>query len=110
MQRSLPEMNAEVKAGKVPFQVFAVHRGGQHEKAVKIIEGKDAKDQDWNLNFVWSSKEFDKWIGLKGLPSYYLIDKNAKVRAVVLGHPKETMETMKWLADEIEKRDNNKKS
>ncbi len=104
MQRSLPEMNAEVKAGKVPFQVFAVHRGGEHDKAKKIISGKDAKDQDWGLDFVWSTKAFDKWIGLKGVPSYYLIDTNAKVRAVIVGHPKGSLETLKWLAEQIEQR------
>jgi hypothetical protein len=105
VQRSLPDMNATVKAGKFPYQVFALHRGGEDEKAKKQIAGKDKKGQDWSLDFVWSSKAFDKWIGLKALPSYYILDKNAKVRAFIEGHPTGTMETLKWLVSEIEKRD-----
>ena len=94
-----------MKAGKIPFQVFALHRGGEHEKAKKIIAGKDKNGLDWTLDFVWSNRDFEKWIGLKALPSYYIVDKNAHVRAVIVGHLKGTFDTIKWLITEVEKRD-----
>ncbi len=104
MQRSLPEMNALAHEKKLPFPAYAFHRGGENEKAVKIIDGKDANGKDWALDFVWSTPEFEKQFGgIKGLPSYYLIDKEGRARAVLKGHPKDTIGTLKWLAEEIEK-------
>jgi hypothetical protein len=103
VQRSLPEMNEAKSEGKLPFQMFALHRGGDNPKARKIIDGKDANGKDWSLDFVWSSPDFEKKIGLKGLPSYYLVDKTGRVRALFKGHPAGSLETLKWLASEIEK-------
>lgn len=105
MQRSLPEMNKEKRAGKVPFPVYALHRGGEHDKAKKIIAGKNAMGEEWNLDFLWSTPEFEKQLGgVKGLPSYYLIGPDGRVRAMLKGHPKNMMETLLWLQSEIEKR------
>jgi hypothetical protein len=104
VQRSLPEMNQAKKDTQLNFQVFAFHRGGEKPQAVKIIKGKDAKGKDWALDFVWSSKDFEKQLGgVVGLPSYYIIDSQARLRGVVKGHSKETMSTVKWLVDEIGK-------
>ncbi len=104
MRRSLPEMNALKHENKLPFPVFAFHRGGSHEKAVKIVDGKDANGKDWLLDFVWSTPEFEKQLGgVKGLPSYYVVDKSGRVRAVIKGHPEDVIGTLRWLAEEIEK-------
>jgi hypothetical protein len=105
VQRSLPEMNKEKREGKVPFPVYALHRGGKNDKAVKIISEKNALGEDWNLDFLWSTPEFEKQFGgVKGLPSYYLIGPDGRVRAVIKGHPKNTMETLIWLNSELDKR------
>ncbi len=105
MQRSLPEMNKEKREGKLPFPVYALHRGGEHDKAKKIIAEKNAMGEEWNLDFLWSTPEFEKQLGgVKGLPSYYLIGPDGRVRAVLKGHPKNTLETLVWLQGEIEKR------
>lgn len=111
MQRSLPEMNQAKKDNKLNFQVFAFHRGGEKPQAVKIIQGKDARGKDWALDFVWSSPDFEKQLGgVKGLPSYYVIDSQARVRGVVKGHNKETLSTLKWIVDEIGKRQSSTES
>ena len=105
MQRSLPEMNREKMEGKIPFQVFALHRGGKHEKGEKIIAEKSKLGDDWVLDFLWSTPDFEKQFGgVKGLPSYYLIGPDGRVRAVVKGQSKNTLETLVWLRDQIEKR------
>jgi hypothetical protein len=105
VQRSLPEMNREKREGKLPFPVYALHRGGPNDKAVKIINGKNAFGEDWDLDFLWSTPEFEKELGgVKGLPSYYLIGPDGRVRAIIKGHPKDTVETLIWLQNEIEKR------
>ena len=105
MQRSLPEMNRAKIEGKVPFQVFALHRGGEHEKGKKIISEKSKLGDEWALDFLWSTPEFEKQLGgVKGLPSYYLIGPDGRVRAIMKGHPKGTLETLVWLRDQIEKR------
>lgn len=102
MQRSLPEMNEAKKNHQLPFQLFAFHRGGENPKAVKIIQNKNAKGEDWLLDFVWSNKDFEKQLGgVKGLPSYYVIDSAGRVRAVLKGHSKDTLQTLKWLTDQI---------
>jgi hypothetical protein len=104
VQRSLPEMNQAQKDKQLNFQVFAFHRGGEKPQAVKIINGKDAKGKAWALTFVWSSPDFEKQLGgVKGLPSYYIIDSQARVRGVVKGHSKDTLATVKWLVTEIQK-------
>ena len=91
--------------GKVPFPVYALHRGGEHEKAVKIISDKSKLGHDWVVDFLWSTPEFEKQFGgVKGLPSYYLVGSDGRVRAVLKGHPKNTLETLLWLRDEMEKR------
>ncbi len=105
MQRSLPEMNKGKREGKVPFPVYALHRGGEQEKAKKIIAEKNAMGEEWNLDFLWSTPEFEKQLGgVKGLPSYYLIGPDGRVRAMLKGQPKNTLETLLWLQGEIEKR------
>ena len=105
MQRSLPEMNKLKLDNKLPFPLYALHRGGQHEKADKILAGKSALGDEWKLDFLWSTPEFEKQFGgVKGLPSYYLIGPDGRVRAIFKGHPKGTLETLVWLRDEIEKR------
>jgi hypothetical protein len=104
VQRSLPEMNALKAENEIPFQFFAFHRGGEADKAKEIIQGKDAKGNEWNIDFVWSTKEFEQWLGVSGLPSYYLIDKQGRARALIAGHPDDMMATLVWLAEEIEKR------
>lgn len=105
MQRSLPEMNQAITEGTLPFRAYALHRGGEHEKARKIVDGKDTKGREWKVDFVWSSKEFEKQFGeVKGLPSYYVIDSAGRVRAVIKGHSKKTMQTLEWLVAEIGKR------
>jgi hypothetical protein len=104
VQRSLPEMNEANAQKKLPFPAYAFHRGGQHEKADKILAGKDAKGNEWTLDFVWSTPEFEKQFGgIKGLPSYYLIDKKGFVKAVIKGHPKDTLGTLAWLAEQLDK-------
>jgi hypothetical protein len=104
VQRSLPEMNQAKKDHQLNFQIFAFHRGGEKPQAVKIINGKDARGKDWALDFVWSSSAFEKQLGgVVGLPSYYVIDSQARVRGVVKGHSKDTLATLKWLVDEISK-------
>jgi hypothetical protein len=106
VQRSLPEMNQAKKDKQINFQVYAFHRGGEKPQAVKIINGKDAKGKDWALDFVWSSPAFEKQLGgVRGLPSYYVVDSHARVRGVVKGHSEGTMATVKWLVEEIGKRD-----
>ena len=105
MQRSLPEMNEAKTKGTLPFRVYALHRGGEHEKARKIVEGKDAKGRPWVLDFVWSTPAFEKRLGgVMGLPSYYVLDAQGRVRAVIKGHTKHTLETLAWLVKEVEKR------
>ena len=106
MQRSLPEMNETIiQKKKLPYRFYALHRGGEHEKARKIVDGKDVKGRGWALEFVWSSKEFEKqFIEVKGLPSYYVLDPDGCVRAIIKGHTKRTLETLAWLVGEIEKR------
>ncbi|MBU0509434.1 hypothetical protein KKH27_11455 [bacterium] len=105
MQRSLPEMNKALTEGTFDFRVFVFHRGGEHEKARKIVEGKDANDREWKVDFVWSSDTFEKQLGgVKGLPSYYVLDSTGRVRAMIKGHAKDTLETLRWLIGEIEKR------
>lgn len=105
MQRSLPEMNAMVTDKKLPFNVYAFHRGGEKEQAVKVISGPDKLGKEWRLDFVWSTPEFERQFGgIRGLPTYYVIDKSGRARAVLKGHPKDTEETLKWLVAEIEKR------
>lgn len=105
MQRSLPELNAAIHEHKLPYRVYALHRGGEHEKARKIIDGKDTKNREWVVDFVWSSKEFEDQLGgVVGLPSYYLMDRDGRVRAMIKGHSKGTHETLLWLMEEIAKR------
>jgi hypothetical protein len=104
VQRSLPEMNRAKMENKVPFQVFALHRGGKNEKGEKIIADKSKLGDAWVLDFLWSTPEFEKQFGgVKGLPSYYLVGSDGRVRAVLKGHSKNTMETLTWLRDQIEK-------
>jgi hypothetical protein len=104
VQRSLPEMNQAIIEKSLPFRAYAFHRGGENPKAKKIIAGKDAKGHAWALTFVWSSPEFEKQIGgVRGLPSYYVMDKTGRVRAVIKGHSKDTLETLKWLITEMDK-------
>ena len=101
MQRSLPEMNEAKQAGNLPFQIYAFHRGGDHPKARKIIEGKDANGWAWALDFIWSTPAFEKQLGgVKGLPSYYVLDAQGHVRGVVKGHNKNTLATLKWLVEQ----------
>jgi len=108
VQRSLPEMNKLHEEGKLPCKVYALHRGGENEKARKIISGKDAKGRAWTLDFLWSTTNFEKQLGgVKGLPSYYVLDGQARVRAMLKGHSKTTMSTLEWLIDQI-KQDNGK--
>jgi hypothetical protein len=103
VQRSLPEMNAAKIEGMLPFRAYALHRGGEHEKARKIVAGKDAKGRDWSLDFIWSSRDFEKQFGeVKGLPSYYILDREGRVRAVIKGHTKRTLETLDWLVKQID--------
>jgi hypothetical protein len=104
VQRSLPEMNALKSENKLPFRLYAMHRGGANDKARKIIAGNDAKGKPWTLDFVWSSKEFEQQLagGVKGLPSYYVVDRAGRVRAVVKGHSKDTVETLKWLIAQVD--------
>lgn len=105
MQRSLPEMNQAITEGTLGFRTYAFHRGGEHEKARKIIEGKDAQGREWNVDFVWSTEQFEKQLGgVKGLPSYYVLDAAGRVRAMIKGHAKDTLGTLRWLIAEIEKR------
>jgi hypothetical protein len=106
VQRSLPEMNKLHAEGKLPFKIFALHRGGENEKARKIIAGKDAKGRAWTLDFLWSTKDFEKQLGgVKGLPSYYVLDSEGRVRAVIKGHSKTTISTLDWLIEQIKKDD-----
>jgi hypothetical protein len=106
VQRSLPEMNQLQAEGKLPFKVVALHRGGENEKARKIIAGKDAKGRAWTLDFLWSTKDFEKQLGgVKGLPSYYVLDGSGRVRAVIKGHSKTTISTLEWLMEQIKKTD-----
>ncbi len=106
MQRSLPEMNAARRDNKLPFRAFALHRGGEKPQARKIIDNKNAKGEDWVLEFVWSTPEFEQQLGgVKGLPSYYVLDSAGRIRAVIKGHSKDTLETLAWLIDEIAQRD-----
>jgi hypothetical protein len=101
VQRSLPEMNEAKKSGQLNFQVFAFHRGGEHPRGKKIIAGKDAHGKEWALDFVWSSPEFEKQLGgVKGLPSYYILDAQGRVRGVIKGHTKTTLATLKWLVEQ----------
>lgn len=99
-------MNRAKIEGKVPFPVYALHRGGKHEKGEKIIADKSHELGDnWVIDFLWSTPEFEKQFGgVKGLPSYYLVGPDGRVRAVIKGHPQNTLETLIWLRDEIEKR------
>jgi hypothetical protein len=107
VQRSLPEMNEAKQKGKLSYPVYALHRGGEHEKAKKIIAGKDAKGRAWSLDFLWSTREFEKQLGgVKGLPSYYVLDSQARVRAMIKGHSKQTMATLQWLIDQLNAQDN----
>ena len=103
MQRSLPEMNLAKQSNQFPYQVFAFHRGSENEKASKIISGKDAQGREWVLDFVWSTPEFEKQLGgVRGLPSYYVIDSTGRARAVVKGHSKDTLATLKWLVEQVD--------
>ncbi len=105
MQRSLPEMNEAIQNGTLGFRSYALHRGGEHEKARKIVDGKDAKEHEWSVDFVWSNAAFEKQLGgVKGLPSYYVLDKTGRVRAMIKGHSKGTLDTIRWLISEIENR------
>jgi hypothetical protein len=105
VQRSLPEINEAKAKGALPFRFYALHRGGEHEKARKIITGQDAKGHPWGLDFVWSTPAFERQLGgVVGLPSYYVLDKQGRVRAVIKGHTKHTLETLAWLVKEVEKR------
>jgi hypothetical protein len=104
VQRSLPEMNQLHAEHKLPFKVYALHRGGENEKARKIIAGKDAKGRAWTLDFLWSTKDFERQLGgVKGLPSYYVLDGSGRVRAMVKGHSKTTISTLEWLIEQIQK-------
>jgi hypothetical protein len=95
-------MNEAVTSHRFPHPVYAFHRGGENPKAVKIIQNKNAKGQDWALDFVWSSKDFEQQLGgVKGLPSYYVIDTAGRIRAVLKGHSKDTLETLQWLIDQV---------
>ena len=105
MQRSLPEMNQAITEGNLGFRFCAFHRGGEHEKARKIVDGKDAHDREWKVDFVWSTDDFEKQLGgVKGLPSYYVLDAAGRVRAMIKGHAKDTLDTLRWLIGEIGKR------
>ena len=98
-------MNEAKMQGKVLFPVYALHRGGEHERAVKIIADTSTYGDEWVIDFLWSTPDFEKQFGgVKGLPSYYLVGSDGRVRAVLKGHPKNTLETLLWLRDEIEKR------
>ena len=99
-------MNRAKIEGKVPFPVYALHRGGKHEKGEKIIADKSHElGDEWVIDFLWSTPELEKQFGgVKGLPSYYLIGPDGRVRAVIKGHPKNTVETLVWLQGEIQKR------
>ena len=51
------------------------------------------------LDFVWSTPEFEQQLGgVKGLPSYYVLDSAGRIRAVIKGHSKDTLGTL-GLAD-----------
>jgi hypothetical protein len=105
VQRSLPEMNELVTNKKMPYRFYAVHRGGANPKATEIMNGPDHAGKPWKLNFVWSTPEFERQFGgIRGLPTYYLLDRNGRARAVLKGHPKDTLETLKWLVTAIEQR------
>ncbi len=105
MQRALPEMNRLKIENKVPFQFFALHRGGKKPQGEKIIADKSKLGDAWAIDFVWSTPEFEKQFGgVKGLPSYYVIGPDGRVRAVIKGHSSKTMETLTWLQTEIQKR------
>ena len=105
MQRSLPELNELVTNKQISYKVYALHRGGEHAKAAEIINGPDKQGKPWKLNFVWSTPEFERQFGgIRGLPTYYVIDKEGRARAVLKGHPNDTLETLKWLVSQIERR------
>jgi len=78
-------MNRAKIEGKVPFPVYALHRGGKHEKGEKIIADKSHELGDqWVIDFLWSTPELEKQFGgVKGLPSYYLVGPDGRVRAVI---------------------------
>ena len=90
---------------RLPFQMFALHRGGENDKAKAIIAGKAADGNDWKLDFAWSTPAFEKQFGgVKGLPSYYFIDKTGRMRAVLKGHSKDMLETIVWMTKQVEAR------
>lgn len=98
-------MNAAQRDKLLPFRAYALHRGGEKPQARKIVDNQNAKGEAWVLDFVWSTPDFEKQLGgVKGLPSYYVIDSAGRIRAVVKGHTAHTLETLAWLIDEIGKR------
>ncbi len=104
MQRSLPEMNALKSENKLPFPVYAVHAEGNSEKANALMDSTDVNGKPWTLDFVYGDKALSERLGVAGYPSYYVIDDRARPRALVYGHPEDTIGTLQWLIEELKKR------
>lgn len=97
-------MNALKTENKLSFPVYAVHAEGASEKALALMDTTDSKGKPWNLDFVFGTKELNERLAVKGYPSYYVIDDQARPVAVVLGHPEGTIDLLEWLIIEARKR------
>jgi len=102
---SLPEWNEKTIKNEMPFKLYAVHAEGENEGAHKLLDSTDVNGKQWALTFLWGTEEFRKQLGgVNSFPSYYILDKEARPRALIVGHSPYTAETIEWLISEIQKR------
>lgn len=101
---ALPEMNKLADEGKLPFNFYPVHAEGKNEGGLALMDSNDVTGRDWHLNFVFGNDEFNKRLGVTAYPSYYLIDKNARPVAMLIGHSESTIDLLEWLIIEARKR------
>jgi tetratricopeptide (TPR) repeat protein len=105
VRMSLPEWNEKTIKNEMPFKLYAVHAEGDNEGARKLLDSTDVNGKEWALTFLWGTEEFRKQLGgVNSFPSYYILDKEARPRAMLVGHSPYTAATIEWLIGEIEKR------
>jgi hypothetical protein len=98
-------MNKLTLENKLPFKFYAVHAEGDKPEARALIDSTDYNGKDWALTFLWGTEDFDKQLGgVKAYPSYFILDEQARPRAMLIGHSDKTVQTLEWLIEEIKKR------
>lgn len=101
---ALPEMNKRATEGTLPFRFWAVHAEGKNEGGLALMDSNDVKGLDWKLNFVFSTPDFNKRLGITAYPSYVVIDDKGRPVAMLVGHSESTIDLLEWLIIEARKR------